>query len=148
MKIHVNLDEQYLSETKYSICFAIYWEHNGIFYPEENWVDFGMDLSGFWTNTIMELIEQDYKESVFNFMDGPYRIQAQYDHNSKLVKLLPEKDDFVWEANIDTIIQELIWVIEKIYVELEQQNKLSKYKDSLERYHDILNRCLSKVEAV
>ena len=147
MKIHINLDEPYLSESKSDIFFAIYWEHDNTFYPEENWTDFGVVIPGFWTNTIMELVEQDFKESVFNFMDGPYRIRAQYNHRSKLVRLYPERTNTFWEVSIDIIIKELISAIKKIYQKLEQINKLSKYKDDLENLLPILNRCLSKVEA-
>lgn len=146
MKIHVNINEPYLFETKSNISFAIYWEHNNTFYPEKNWVDFGTVITGFWTNTIMELIEQNYKKSVFNFMDGPYRIQAQYDHLLKLVSLHPERTDITWKISIDVIIRELISVIERIGVELEAKNKLNRYKDDLESLTPILNRCLSKVE--
>ena len=166
MKIHVNLDEPYLLETKSSISFAIYWEHNNTFYPEENWVDFGAELPSFWTNRIVELVEQDHKEAEFDFMDGPYLLKAQYDHQSKLVKLslertkarydykskqmkaFIERSGVVWEVSIDTLIKELILAIKKIYTELEQKNKLNKYKNSLENSLNNLNRCLSKVEAV
>ena len=148
MRIQVNLNDPHFSESQSDIFFAIYWEHDNTFYPEENWSDFGIRLLSFWTSTIKELVEQNHKESVFNFMDGPYRIQAQYDGKTHNVKLFLERDYIIWETRIDIIINELIRAIEKVYIELKQKNKLSEYKDGLKKLSAILNRCLSKVEAV
>lgn len=146
MRIQVNLNEPHFSESQSDIFFAIYWEYKGIFYPEENWSDFGIRLLSFWTSTIKDLVEQNRKESVFNFMDGPYRIQAQYDRKTHNVKLFLEREYIIWETKINIIINELIRAIGKVHIELERKNKLSKYKDGLNKLSTILNRCLSKVE--
>lgn len=51
MRICLKFDEQLLKNYEKrgaSLIFGIAWEHEGVYYPSEDWIDFGSTILDFW----------------------------------------------------------------------------------------------------
>ncbi|NJO81410.1 MAG: hypothetical protein HC828_00725 [Blastochloris sp.] len=98
------------------LVFDIAWEHEGVYYPAPYWADFGVVILSWWLRSVVEIAEEGASE--FLFMDGPYRINAKYDENTKYIRLTPKGQDWVWVVPIDMIAHELIRAANAISREL------------------------------
>jgi hypothetical protein len=136
MQILVSLDEQLLA--KYDkrgapLFFGITWEHEGIYYPERSWMDFGVVILGWWFAATLRL-RQGTDEDKFLFMDGPYAIKAKYYRQEDTLELIPEGLDTIWKVPFNELAKELIRTANGVYRELKRfgigendQINLNKY---------------------
>ena len=124
-----------------NLTFIIFWEHEGLFYPSEDWDDFGLTIIGWWVGTIMRFIAGE-NEGEFCFMDGPYSILATYDQASEELELFPERTNIVWKIKLSAIIEALISTVNYIYNFLWDRNvadeELLWFKKCLQILNDSL----------
>lgn len=148
MKINIsffNRDLVQLNDDSRSAVFSINWEHNGIYYPDRVWPDFGVVVLGFWIGTIIELLEGN-QELTFTFMDGPYYLKAEYDAKIGMVKLSPKGMNTIWNVPLTVLIQEIKQAVCKTNEELKKRNIRKKDRSGLEKGNLILQKCLLKAE--
>ena len=95
--------------------FTIYWKQGGAAYPEEQWLDFGSVIIGWWLVAAKSLLDGAV-EAEFPFMDGPYRLKAHRFGN--VVHFSADKEAWVWRTPIDTLVSELLNAAEKVQQKL------------------------------
>lgn len=89
-----------------ALIFRICWEHEGVFYPERAWDDFGAVILVWWLDATRKL-RAGAAGVTYRFMDGPYGIQAHFARETGTVTLQPEDEDYVWTTTIDDLIAAL-----------------------------------------
>lgn len=148
MKINISFENQdllRLDDDSRDAVFPINWEHNGIYYPDQVWPDFGVIIIGLWIGTIIELLEEN-QELIFTFMDGPYYLKAEYDAKIGMVKLFPKGMNTIWTVPLAVLIQEIKEAVCKTREEFEKRNIRKKDRFNLEKSNLILQQCLLKAE--
>ena len=85
-----------------SLYLAIALEHNGAFYPDQCWTDFGGVILDWWMCAIKKLKLGSKSEDLV-FMDGPYRMRVEYDAITSLVSLRPIDGKFVWVCTLEEL---------------------------------------------
>ena len=85
--------------------FTIYWKQGGAAYPEEQWLDFGSVIIGWWLIAAKSLLD-GAEEAEFPFMDGPYRMKAHRLGN--MVHFSADKEVWMWRTPISTFMAELL----------------------------------------
>lgn len=58
------------------LLFYVAVEHDGVYFPDRQWLDFGCVVLGWWTMAILRLLEGSEEEDLC-FMDGPYTLRAR-----------------------------------------------------------------------
>lgn len=122
MQILLDFDEQLLKKYEHrgaSLIFNITWEHDGVYYPSKNWIDFGVVVIGWWIGVINQL-GQESNKSEFLFMDGPYSIEIKFDKKQGVVTLVPKGLDVVWIVSFSQLVGELISAAKRIYEEFNR----------------------------
>ncbi len=145
MKIHLNLDEELLNKRVGQISpllFGIAWEENGVFYPDKDWIDFGIVLIGWWFRVAFQLSKES-PEGLLSFMDGPYSIKITFDKQTKSVAFEPEGLAVVWKASIEEFRKELIRGAEVVHDKLLQMNIDTESQVALRQGCEVLK---SKIE--
>lgn len=74
----INPDSVRISKSTLSthVFSEIYFQlPGGTFFPEEKWDDFSTIILGWWLEEAISLTSD--RESTFNFMDGPYYVEAK-----------------------------------------------------------------------
>lgn len=110
MRIQLSFDIEALElsvQRKTNLVFGIAWEHNDVFYPASNWIDFGTVILPWWLRSSVELFEGAHTAE-FLFMDGPYGFRAEYDRKLGVVKLLPRGQEWIWSVELDVLARELV----------------------------------------
>jgi hypothetical protein len=140
MHIHVKAEDLVALSTQTSrenLTFRIFWEHNGSYYPMEDWVDFGCIIIGWWVSSLIRFQRGSSRES-FTFMDGPYSIDAQFDKVSGEVELKPKGTNLVWTIKITEIAENLLQIVESLQHVLVYSNISSKDQVAFEKYSEAL----------
>lgn len=118
MKLCVDFDdaliEKYVRRGSNPL-FTIYWKQGEAAYPEEQWLDFGSVIIGWWLVAAKSLVE-GAAEAEFPFMDGPYRVKAGRFGN--MVHFSADKEAWVWRTSIDILVSELLNAAEKVQQKL------------------------------
>ena len=108
MKLCVDFDdaliEKYVRRGSNPL-FAIYWKQGETTYPEEQWVDFGSVVLGWWLVAARLLVE-GAPEAEFLFMDGPYRLNARRFGNQ--LHFSAEGEAWLWRVSTETFVSELL----------------------------------------
>lgn len=122
MRIYTGFDEsqltKYIKKTKPTV-FYITWEHDGTYYPDKKWDDFGEVILGWWLNAALRLA-RGTDEDEFVFMDGPFFIKARYDRETDIVELAPDGLDVVWKIPFKELTAEIIRAARQTTVELKR----------------------------
>ncbi len=95
--------------------FTIYWKRGEAAYPEEQWLDFGSVIIGWWLVAAKSLLEGAVEAELL-FMDGPYRVKAR--RVGTMVHFSADKETWVWRTPIDTFVSELLNAAEKVQQKL------------------------------
>ncbi len=95
--------------------FTIYWQQGEAAYPEEQWLDFGSVIIGWWLVAAKSLLEGAV-EAELPFMDGPYRIKAH--RIGTMVHFSADKEAWVWRMPIDAFVAELLRAADKVQQKL------------------------------
>src|SRR5947208_15791443 len=104
MQIIANLDrvdvtklrDRELEDAPFSFPFAL--EHDGLFYPHEDWWDFGVVLLGWWSWELLALLQHS-RVKRFLFMKGPYEVQVRHRRSTHLMEMYPLGLDVIWKVD-------------------------------------------------
>ena len=108
MKLCVGFDdalmEKYVRRGS-SPLFTIYWQQGEAAYPEEQWLDFGSVILGWWLVAAKSLLE-GVAEVKLSFMDSPFHLNVRRDGNLLYVS----SDDLAWQCRtpIEAFVFELV----------------------------------------
>lgn len=89
------------------LLFEIAWEHEGLFYPEEAWSDFGCVILGWWFRSVINLLQGSGEEKL-SFMDGPYSMRVKREGSSSLLSVAPEGLNAIWPTDLHKISEEML----------------------------------------
>ncbi len=140
MNIRIKIDERDFpvdNGIRENLMFEISWEHDGIYYPTKNWVDFGCIVLGWWVSTIIKLLRGD-DEGNFAFMDGPYAIAVKINRESMELELMPKGINVAWKVHLTELIEVMIQAISVVYKEFVLREVQEEDKIILKKYSDIL----------
>jgi hypothetical protein len=93
------------------LIFVIYWEYDGVCYPETGWTDFGAVILVWWLEATRRLRDEGVAEVIYRFMDGPYGLRARREVATDNVVIEPEDPadgGFAWTIPLDHLIAELL----------------------------------------
>ncbi len=144
MKIQVGFNEEWLqhdAKRGASLVFYIAWEHEGYYYPDQKWSDFGEVILGWWTTVILEFVEGT-DEDEFEFMDGPFSLKAKYDRQNGLVELRPKKTDLVWVVPFKELTDQIRLAARVVSEELDRLK--IKQRENLEKCIELLEEVRNK----
>lgn len=74
MNIIVDESNNLMQSGRGLVTGEIYFEEDGIFFPEKGWNDFPVIILGWWINNFLRFVKQNEKKFEFCFMDGPYKL--------------------------------------------------------------------------
>ncbi len=102
MKVILKFNDEWVTEYGYKgslIPAWIYLEHQGEFYPDNDWIDNPTRLLGWWLYSIEEILLSKEGQG-FSFMEGPFHINVHSDDDN----LILESED-----------KEISWVVNKLH---------------------------------
>ncbi len=108
MKLQLRFDDDLIRkyvEREADPFFGICWLHNGIAYPEAEWLDFGSVILGWWLMTATSLVRGSLEEE-FLFMDGPYALSVRSRNN--LYHISMEGRSESWTVERTSFMNELL----------------------------------------
>jgi hypothetical protein len=135
MNLEVRIDarkmNKYIREGG-QLLFDIAWIDNGLYYPMDPWLDFGILVLGWWTNALLSMIRGEEDNIKLSFMDGPYYLMMKIDRSSQEVTLSGDNGK-IFEANssIDEVVNQVISAARFIDRELSKHHLLTTDRDSL-----------------
>lgn len=135
MKIVLNFDKSRLLEYHKRgspVVFGISWEHQGIYYPSSNWIDFGGVILAWWLGVIWQMQKGNH-EGTFQFMDGPYSIKAKHYLGEGIVELFPSGVNFIWKVSFNQIMEEVSEAANRVCQELKELGIGAETQNSLEK---------------
>jgi hypothetical protein len=144
MKVIIKLDDISFAGAKKplrKVLFPIFWEHEGNYYPSDDWMDFGCVIIGWWVNTLVQLL-QGSNEEKFSFMDGPYSLNAKFNQPTGIVNLYPEGTDKTWSIDIIEILKSLSQSIDLICEKFEEEGLNEHDKEVFKKYSAIIQNHL------
>jgi hypothetical protein len=87
--------------------FVISISHNGVFFPFENWTDFGVRILGGWIDATLELLAHG-ETAELDFMDGPYSILVRYLRTPGIIEMMPNNLPLVWIVPVSEFAEALL----------------------------------------
>ncbi|MCB0036461.1 MAG: hypothetical protein KDE51_20655 [Anaerolineales bacterium] len=120
MNLEINIDDARLQKhNKLSkpLVFGIAWRFDDTFYPDENWMDFGIVILGWWFHAAVNLAKGE-KELTLPFMDGPYRVRVTVNNNEKNLTIAPDGTNIRESISFKNFCIELIDATNKIIEKL------------------------------
>lgn len=135
MNLEVRIDSdkmnKYIREGG-ELLFEIAWIDNGLYYPMNPWLDFGVLILGWWTNAIVSMISGGEDNIKLSFMDGPYYLMMTIDRTSQEVTFSGENGEiFKAKSSIDEVRNQVISAARFIDGELSKHNLLTTDRESL-----------------
>jgi hypothetical protein len=135
MQIVIGFDEQLLTKwdrRRDVLLFRIAWRCDNIYYPQENWIDFGLVILGWWLG-IADRLWQGIQEEDFFFMDGPYSIKAIQHQAEDVVELIPRGLDVTCRTSLAQLSDELIHAANEVCSVLAQTEGSEVHRVVLEK---------------
>ena len=138
MQIRVKIDtpSQFAPDIK-NPTFKVFWQNKDLFYPMEDWEDFGFIIIGWWVSTIIRYSQGDMKGD-FLFMDGPYSIGGKLNKENGELELSPKGLDIIWRMSLEEFTKMLVCTIQDLQSELSRHDIQSQEHMKLETYLKIL----------
>jgi hypothetical protein len=135
MKLEVRINagkmNKYIREGG-ELLFDIAWVDNGLYYPMDPWLDFGVLILGWWTNAILSIIKGEEDNIKLSFMDGPYYLMMTIDRTSQEVTFSGENGrEFKAKSSIDEVRNQVISAAKFIDEELSKHHLLTTDRESL-----------------
>lgn len=120
MKLHIEFDDILLR--KYQArganpVFSIYWEHNGVTYPEVGWIDFGSIILSWWLVAATSLLNGSRAEE-FLFMDGPYQLDVRAIND--VYHISGSGSNLDWRIPRETLVRELLVATQHVSAKLRE----------------------------
>ncbi len=145
MKLEVRIDSRAMN--KYireggQLLFDIAWIDNGLYYPMDPWLDFGIIVLGWWTNALLSMIRGEEDNIKLSFMDGPYYLMMKIDsHPERLRQRTSQEVTFSGEngetfeakSSIDEVRNQVISAARFIDGELSKHNLLTTVRVAYRR---------------
>jgi hypothetical protein len=144
MNLEVRIDSRKMN--KYireggQLLFDIAWIDNGLYYPMDPWLDFGVLVLGWWTNAILSMISGAEDTIKLSFMDGPYYLMMTINRISQEVTFSGENGRiFEAKSSIDEVRNQVIAAARFIDRELSKHHLLTTDRESLAWCIKSLNR--------
>jgi len=110
MRLHVNFEKSWLLEDDQcgsSPTITIFWECEGKFYPEEDWVDSGAVILGWWM-VALERIRDGSKQEELVFMEGPYSLKLAANHQNMNLEIRTQNSPYKWQVQFDQLVKEVL----------------------------------------
>ena len=104
-----------------SPIFKIFWEINGEFYPEEEWVDNGSIILSWWLVALEKILEGSKNEDLV-FMEGPYRLKLRVNHKERTITVGTGKQPNILESQIDAVVGEVLGAARTTISKFEELN--------------------------
>ncbi len=117
----------------------IYFEHQGNFYPEKNWIDNPVVILGWWTYSIIELLKGGPGQG-FSFMEGAFDMDAKVINEN--IEIQSEDGKFCWTISIEEFANSLITALKKASRLLYEQGHpdlTSGFNDDIKQIREALH---------
>lgn len=113
------------------LVFGIALEHEGGFFPSEDWVDFGAVLLAWWLAAGARLSASGGTEEL-QFMDGPYSVRVERPAGTDTVRLSAAAAALEWQLPFADFIGALTQAAEEVRRELARLDIAPEDQASLE----------------
>jgi hypothetical protein len=90
-----------------NLIFAIYWEHDGSYFPADHWTDFGEIVLGWWLEEATRLLSNGATIRL-HVMEGPYVLAGPFDRASGRVRFRARELGLAWDVSAVDFVDELI----------------------------------------
>ena len=124
MKILLSFDKQLLLEydnKNKPLIFGITWKFEDVYYPSNNWIDFGVVILNWWFGCVSRLIGGSSLERL-QFMDGPYSIEVIHHLENSTITLIPKDLGATWQVTTTELVEQLLQAAEETHKELYHLN--------------------------
>ena len=147
MELHIKIDDdlvrEYVSRNS-SPIFTIYWEHDGSFYPCEDWIDFGAVITGWWLKNMIDILNGSDTGTLM-FMDGPYEFDISVLGNRESVRLTGRTVNTIWVVPIKPLCKQVISSSDLILREFMRLGVTTREDKGLEMGIRVLRSLLKKM---
>jgi len=128
--------------------FFIWFEHDGKVYPDEEWMDFGFTIISWWINNLLQILMGIKEEGEWDFMDGPFSFNIKYEKSNRVIEMIPEGENYIWNIDIIELAEELARAFNNIaremfsfgfYGDMEKDHVnrfLNKFRNELKNFKE------------
>jgi hypothetical protein len=96
---------------------TIYWEHDGEFYPDNLWPDYGAVILSWWIDSCRGLHSGSTIER-FIFMEGSARLNIRNNNGSLIIS--DEDQKIKWNVTLQELTEELMVAAKEMSKDLAQ----------------------------
>ncbi len=100
MRLSLQFDPERMrryATTGRNLPFGIAWEHEGTWFPDDQWDDFGLVLLDWWCGALLRLVAGARVERL-QFMEGPYAVLIAIDQFDEPARLTFEGSAAEWHV--------------------------------------------------
>lgn len=115
-------------------------EHEGHYYPSEDWIDNPAIVLGWWLFSITDIINGGEGQG-FNFMEGPYSISSNLRGNHLI--LTSEDNIILWNVELYGFARELLKAMNQVSKFFYEMG-ITDVSEGFNREMDILRKLLQK----
>jgi hypothetical protein len=114
------------------------FEHEGVWYPGQEWNDFGFRVLGFWLEQILRIRDGRSTTPEFEFLDGAFCLSGSV-HADGMVDLVPQHadTDFRWQLEWSDVENAIIIAAKSL---CDQASELALEPRGIEGIHAGLRR--------
>lgn len=106
MKLILDFNDDLIRECegrKSSPLLGICWEHDGLYFPDREWRDFGSVIVGWWLVSLRKLLDGSPRQDL-RFMDGPHRLNVRLLGDGTIVRCRFDKLAAPYDLPIDLLV--------------------------------------------
>jgi len=100
-----------------SLETTLYMEHEGVFYPEREWIDSGNIVVSWWLVAALQL-STGQSEAIFTYMEGPYRMNVV--RQGDKLRMSASDRKLIWELPLSELINAVVYAAESILSKLNE----------------------------
>ena len=136
IKITTNWDTVDVTQSG-NVFGEIFFEYDGKQFPDAKWTDFLVVILGWWSKSLMDLMDGVAEKAELLFMDGPYLVKVTRPDATNLNLLFIERTETEFKP-LDSVVVEtssfltgLHDVIETVLEKCEQLNLVARDVETL-----------------